>query len=273
MIKRSWLGVLVVPLVVATLTLVAERSQIANATGVIDPTCTSSSPCIEYDNNGTGPGIRGVSLIGNGSNGITKVNSTSASTGREGVFGNDMSASGTFNAGVKGLSVRGVGVAGQSTSGDAVFGSSTSMAGVHGFSTNNNGVFGDSTGAGASGVYGQNSGGGYGVAGRLTAAGQAAVLADSGSTGSAALAANARTGIAISASTGGIFPTLNLTSSGGGDLISAGNGGSVFMYVDSAGNVHAHSFTADLAATTGQKLVTTPRRRAFRQSKILARHS
>lgn len=92
----------------------------------IDPTCTSSSPCIAYDNHGTGPGIRGVSVNGNGVAGTTKNISTSSATGRSGLFGNDISTSGLFNAGVRGLSVRGAGVSGQSTSGAGVFGTASS---------------------------------------------------------------------------------------------------------------------------------------------------
>src|ERR1700724_1815225 len=99
---------------ISVLVIGAQRSHPANAGGVIDPTCTSSLPCIEYDNNGTGPGIRGVSLTGNGSNGITRVNSTSATNGREGGFGNDLSPSRSFNSGVRGLSARGTGVLGNS---------------------------------------------------------------------------------------------------------------------------------------------------------------
>ena len=116
----------------------AGRPSPASAGGVIDPMCTSASPCIEYDNNGTGPGIRGVSLTGNGSNGITRVNSTSATNGREGVFGNDLSTSGIYNSGVRGLSVRGTGVSGQSTSGAGVQG--TGVTGVKGIGGGMNGI-------------------------------------------------------------------------------------------------------------------------------------
>lgn len=112
----------------------AGRPYPVSAGGVIDPTCTSSSPCIEYDNNGTGPGIRGISVNGNGLAGATKNISTSVATGREGLIGNDISTSGGFNAGVRGLAVRGAGVAGQSGSGAAAA------------SSNVDGVFGNSAG-------------------------------------------------------------------------------------------------------------------------------
>jgi hypothetical protein len=283
--KRLWIALTAVPIcVTATLVIGAEKSHQTMQSGVIDPTCTSSSPCIEYDNNGTGPGLRGVSLGGNGIGGGTRHNSTSATNATAGVLGNDQSASGAFNAGVRGLSVRGTGVAGQSTTGDAVFGTST----------NNNGVFGDSTSAGASGVYGQNDGGGYGVAGRVTKVGLPAILADAGSTGNnalnfnslngtfgavgvtgtavqtifasygtlvpydrstlgrAAINAISEFGIALAGSNGGSQPVLTLSTFGTGDLIDAGG----VMRLDNAGNMHAHSFTADLAATTGQKVTT-----------------
>jgi hypothetical protein len=120
----------------------AGRPYPASAGGVIDPTCTSSLPCIEYDNNGAGPGIRGISVGGNGLAGATKFSSTSLSNSREGLIGNDISTSGTFNAGVRGLSTRGFGVAGQTTSGDGVFGLSSSGPGVAGQSTSGAGVLG-----------------------------------------------------------------------------------------------------------------------------------
>ena len=296
--KRLWIALMAIPICLISVFLVGtQRSRQADAGGVIDPTCTSSSPCIEYDNNGTGPGIRGISVSGNGLAGLTKNHSTSAATGRAGLAGSD-TGTGTFNSGVHGLSVSGFGVSGQSTSGDAIFGTSTNLAGVHGFSTNNNGVFGDSQSAFASGVYGQNDGKGYGVAGRVTQPfGLAAVLADAGSTGSDALDATSLNGTGINAQSGsgstypipfeaaviainkstllgsvgvsavsqngpaivgdsaGSSPTLLLETTGTGNLMDARNGGGLVMYLDNAGNMHAHSFTADLAATTGQKIV------------------
>jgi hypothetical protein len=141
----------------------AGRPYPADAGGVIDPTCTSSLPCIEYDNNGTGPGIRGISVAGNGLAGATKFNSTSLSNSREGLIGNDISTSGGFNAGVRGLSTRGLGVAGQSTSNDGVFGLSTSSNGVRGASSTGDGVFGFSNGR--YGVEGISAGSSSGFAG------------------------------------------------------------------------------------------------------------
>jgi hypothetical protein len=75
-------------------------------------------------------------------------------------------ASGTGN-GVNGTSLgTGIGVNGFSTDGTAVQGISTNGEGVHGESTTSNGVSGKSFKNIASGVYGENDAGGYGVAGR-----------------------------------------------------------------------------------------------------------
>jgi hypothetical protein len=150
----------------------AGRPYPANAGGVIDPTCTSSLPCIEYDNNGTGPGIRGISVSGNGLAGATKNASTSAANGRAGLIGNDV-GTGTFNSGVHGLSVNGTGVSGASTNG----------VGVQGTSSANNGVYGVSNAAGASGVYGFNPASGFGIAGRVAGTGGIGAFGDGGTNG------------------------------------------------------------------------------------------
>jgi hypothetical protein len=142
--KRLRFVLFAIPLVTAAaLTVAADRSRPAGG-GVIDPTCTSSLPCIEYVNNSTGPGIRGISLVGNGASGSTKNNSTSSANGRAGVMGNDI-GTGSFNFGVRGLSVSGIGVSGNSTNGFGVFGLSTNQDGVVGESTNFAGVDGAST--------------------------------------------------------------------------------------------------------------------------------
>jgi hypothetical protein len=66
----------------------------------------------------------------------------------------------------------GDGVFGSSASGNGVGGISTNGTGVYGVSSTGNGLLGSSSSSGASGVYGVNtSGGGYGVAGRLSPAG------------------------------------------------------------------------------------------------------
>jgi len=180
----------------------------------IDPTCTSSSPCIEYDNNSTGQGMKGVSRQGNGLTGWTDWNSTSSSNSKYGVVGNDQSTSGAFDGGMLGKSVRGAGVSGVSTNG----------VGVQGDSSGNNGIFGDSTAPGASGVYGQNDGGGYGVAGRVTKLGFPAVFADAGSTGSVGLSAQSLSG--IGANVVGNSPALSVVG-GSGDILDVCKSGTV----------------------------------------------
>jgi hypothetical protein len=139
----------------------AGRPYPANAGGVIDPSCTSSLPCIEYDNNGTGPGIRGISVTGNGLAGSTKNASTSVSNGRAGLIGNDIGA-GTFNSGVHGISVSGTGVSGLSTNGAGVTGQSTNAPGLISTSINFDGIRAFTShksltsGFGSSGAFGQD---------------------------------------------------------------------------------------------------------------------
>jgi hypothetical protein len=154
--KRSWLVILAFTVVLVAVIIGAAHSQQVSADGSIDPTCTSSNPCIEYDNNGSGPGIRGVGIGGNGLAGSTEFKSTSATNFREGLIGNDISTTGIFNAGVRGLSVRGTGVLGNSTSGSGVTATSTSSAAIIGTSTSSLGVWGISTNF--TGVNGQTHG-------------------------------------------------------------------------------------------------------------------
>ena len=213
--KRLWIALVAIPISLASLLVVgAQKPHLSNAGGVIDPKCTSPLPCVEYDNNSGGPGVKGQSLFGNGVSGVTKINSTSSSNGESGIFGSDLSTSGKFDSGVNGVSVRGTGASGQSTSG----------VGLMGLSTGNNGVFGDSKAPGASGVYGQNDGGGFGVAGRLTKPGIAAVFADAGSTGSVALSVSSVNGIGANVVGGDSalgLPALNIVGNSNADLIDA----------------------------------------------------
>ena len=171
--KRLWIALAAIPISLASLLILgAQRSHPASAGGVIDPTCTSPSPCIQYMNNSSGPGVEGLSLLGNGLFGVTKFKSSSASNGKSGLFGSDQSTSGSFDAGVRGLSVRGIGVAGQSTSGagisatsssgDAIDAASSSGEGLHatsksspavdGTSQSSDGVIGSGPNAGVQGV-------------------------------------------------------------------------------------------------------------------------
>ena len=126
--------------------------------------CAKSTPCLEWDNTSSGDAVKGVSTSGNALHGQTKFKSAGKTAGKAGVLGEDLSASGNLDAGVSGISKNG--------------------AGVEGTSTNWNGIQGMTTGAGTSGVYGQNGApSGFGVAGRNVSATNnngAGVLADGG---------------------------------------------------------------------------------------------
>ena len=246
--KRLWIALMAIPICLASLLIIgAQRSHLARADGVIDPTCSNpGGPCIEYKNTNTGQGVEGFGMLGTGLLGVTIFNSTSSSNGKAGVSGNDLSTSGAFDSGVRGVSVRGLGVSGtsssgagpttsrgaagvrgNSTNGDGVQGISSAGVGVFGASSKNNGVFGDSQAPGASGVYGQNDGGGFGVAGRITKPGIAAVFADAGTTRSVALTAQSLLGVGANivggAINGGVpFPALSVVGNDtSGDLIDA----------------------------------------------------
>jgi hypothetical protein len=201
----------------------AGRPYPASAGGVIDPTCTSSSPCIEYDNNGTGQGIKGVSLQGHGVTGFTLFKSTSPTSFKAGVIGNDQSASGNFDVGVFGKSVRGTGAYGSSTSGVGTSGTSANNDGVYGASTSYVGVYGKSTGY--LGVFG--TGPTYGVAGSTSGSG-AGVYGTS--TNGVGVLGTATSGVGVNAVGGGFdgtheFPALsivgNMTGINNNDLIDA----------------------------------------------------
>ena len=164
--KRLWIALMICVCLITVGVMGAERSRQATAAGVIDPSCTSSLPCIEYDNNGTGPGIRGISVKGNGVSGGTKFNSTSTANGKAGIFGNDQSTSGSFNSGVKGMSTNGNGVLGQSTNNSGIEGVSTNADGVRALSTNGAAVSAFSNNSyGVSASTGNASGGVAGVRG------------------------------------------------------------------------------------------------------------
>ena len=207
--KRWWIALVVISAcMMLAFAVGTQRSHPANAGDIIDPTCTSPSPCIQYTNNSSGAGIEGLSLLGNAVFGVTQFKSTSTSNGKAGIFGNDLSTAGAFDSGVSGLSVRGTGVSGQSTSG----------AGLMGISKGNNGVFGDSKAAGGSGVYGQNDGGGFGVAGRIGKPGIAAGFFDAGSTGSIALSTSSLNGVGANIIGGNSsLPALSIVGNSGAD--------------------------------------------------------
>lgn len=153
-----------------------EMRPLLRALGIIS--CNSSGPCEEGKNAGTGAGLAGTSAKGSGVIGQTSLRSTTPANGKAGVLGQDLSASGFYDAGVRGVSTRGSGVMGQAPNGTGVLGtsnsgfgvygsskgsspvagvsgSSTNAFGVEGFSSANDGVFGDSTNS--NGVFGQTA--------------------------------------------------------------------------------------------------------------------
>ena len=117
--------------------------------------CSTSSPCQEYDNTAAGSGLKGVSTKGTGLIGVTNFNKLGATNGTAGVSGTDTATRTTKNAGVLGTSNAGIGVSGVSTTNAGVNGVSTASNGVNGESVNDFGVFG--TGA-EGGVFGQVTG-------------------------------------------------------------------------------------------------------------------
>jgi len=113
--------------------------------------CDSTKPCLQWNNSGNGDAIKGVSTSGAAVEGQTKFNSTGKTAGKSAVVGADVSSSGTLNSGVSGTSTNGTGVTGTSTG-----------------ASGGNGVAGFSSSTSASGVYGQSSSSGVGVAGQNT---------------------------------------------------------------------------------------------------------
>jgi hypothetical protein len=135
-----------------------ESPRKAAAVNSVGPnvTCSSVGSCLSELNKSTGSAISGVSKKGDGIIGETKFNSTSQSNGQIGVLGEDLSTSGSFNAGTLGLSTNGVGVDGASNAGVGVIGFSATLDGVkgngarfgvYGLSVNGTGVRAESSSA------------------------------------------------------------------------------------------------------------------------------
>ena len=131
-VNRSFAATAVVLLVAGGLGIIVRSSPAV--AGDVRPfmeafgmtACSSPSPCIKGTNSGTGPGVEGISSKGKGIVGQTKFNSTSPTNGQPGVFGQDLSTSGSFNQGVLGSSSFGIGVSGTTVRGSAVSGIASS---------------------------------------------------------------------------------------------------------------------------------------------------
>jgi len=115
----------------------------------VTATCSSSSPCLQYTNSGTGAAIKGISSSGHGVNGQTDFASTSATNFKAGVYGDDASTSGTFDSGVYG----------KSNAGTGVFGTSNGGYGVEAASSSNSALFSESTTGDGAQIIGLNNDG------------------------------------------------------------------------------------------------------------------
>lgn len=106
---------------------------------MVSATCASSSPCLQESNSLSGAGVKGVSTSGNGTIGQTKFKSTSSNNAKAGVFGQDLSTSGSFDSGVLGTSTNGAGVRGTSVNGNGVVALSSNQSALFAENT----TFGD----------------------------------------------------------------------------------------------------------------------------------
>ncbi|GAC1408832.1 MAG: hypothetical protein NVSMB64_17440 [Candidatus Velthaea sp.] len=261
-------------------------------------TCAAALPCAGGSNTGTGPGVQGTSSFGKGVLGATRFNSTASTNGQSGILGQDLSTAGAFDAGVTGTSTRGTGVSGVSSTGVGMRG--RGREGVQGddIGGNSDALFAKGHGGNlirANNASGQNI---FLLAndGTATFAGTAAfanevdvgtLFAGQGSVPTdGVFATGSRYGVYGSGSSSGVhgslgsncsFPCAGLTGITFGQANSIavfadgifgapylfvgnnGSGGNAFI-VDNAGNVHAHSFHADLAVTlptsNGSQLMT-----------------
>jgi hypothetical protein len=105
--------------------------------------CSSSAACIGGDNTGAGPGASGESKMSNGVVGSTTFASTKTKSA-SGVYGEDLSKSGSGDSGVFGTSQAGIGVLGNSATG---------VGGVYGQTFNPS----ETTGTVRSGVVGNDA--------------------------------------------------------------------------------------------------------------------
>lgn len=252
--------------IVASASIMSSPSS--GYSGGPDTTCVSSAPCLAEVNHGTGEGALGIAKANNGLHGETVFVST-PSLAKAGVLGEDLSASGTRNAGVLGATKRGIGVLGSATVGTGMRGTATLGTGVIGLSQKT-GISGISTGGGV-GVAGTSSG--IGVSGTSTNAsagvfgstvsGQGVEgVATANGYGMFGTATNGGIGIGGSGSLYGVegFNTNVASSaafyangSGGNLFVGHGSGGQDVLTIDNFGRVTS----ADIFVGTGGSFVTT----------------
>ena len=241
-------------------------------------TCASASPCTADNNTSTGAGLQGTSNLGKGVVGQTKSTSITFTNRQSGVAGEDLSTSGYINSGVLGTSPRGTGVLGNSNTGLGVDGESSYIGifgkGSVGVQGNDNGsVNSDAVVAKGHGgrlirannrsgsdVFLLDNGGNATITGDVnvnslfggtasTSAGVSGVGKSIGTHGAVAL--NCVSPCAgIEGDENGTASSIAVRANGRGGFLFVGNNslGRDIFTVDDGGNVHAHSFSSDLAA-------------------------
>lgn len=253
--SKSWITPLSVAALVAASGILAGGMALrpALASGgqiTIGPftvtTCTSNSPCKQYNNNGSGAALEGKTGKGTGLIGMA--------TGKgEGVLG--VSTSGKAVDGQ--ASGSGTGVNGFSENSDGVAGGSTNGNGVSAISFGGDGVYGQADGGSSfDGVLGSSSGAGFGMLG-ISYTANPAIYAEAG-TGDA-LYANADGGIAVhgfnangngSDISGSYIGDLARTPTGVGfPIVATDEVGNDLFFIDSAGDVFYHGTLNTFAKT------------------------
>jgi trimeric autotransporter adhesin len=155
-------------------------------------------------------------------------------TGVSGVSDKGVGVVGVGIDGVQGASYNGDGVEGTSNGGVGVSGSAASGIGVKGVSTQSNGVQGSSHSSAASGVYGENDGGGNGVAGRSNQSTGVGVYGESADgTGVYGKTNNSANAAVYGYNTGGGKAVWGYSPSGVGVEGQSGSGNGVYGYSDS----------------------------------------
>jgi hypothetical protein len=219
--------------------------------------CALSTPCLEWDNTGSGDAVKGVSTKGNALHGQTKFKSAGKTAGKAGVFGEDLSTAGNLNAGVLGSSTNGTGVSGTSSTYNA----------VQGLSAISTGVYGQSAGAGGFGVAGRDISTTHGSNG-------AGVLADGGpaddglhafgnGSGANGVYAFSQSGTSLFANqgTGDFAPELYLQDTANLNLIiqAVGTGGDVLDVASGSSSLNGQfTITSDLSAGEAARIVNQP---------------
>jgi hypothetical protein len=202
-------------------TFVGVEGTSTSSVGILG---TSGSGSAVVGTSSSGIGVRGFSnaanraatagLSGGGSTGVYGYSGPDASTppavpDKSGVYG--LAVQDANARGVTGESTAGRGVNGIATSGTGVYGTGTAGEGVRGVSTSSNGTAGTTASGIASGVYGENTGGGFGTYGRSNS-GVSAVGVFGESTAGTGVKANSSAGVAFEAqgrvrfSTAGLAP-------------------------------------------------------------------